>query len=59
MPSLTMFENLMDDARKDGEKTGLLVAMNAVDILVAHSTSFEDFQEKWANAKALYQEHCV
>jgi hypothetical protein len=57
VPSITLVKDLMDAARRDGEHTALLVAMNAVDLLLAHSGSLDEFREKWGHAKALYEEH--
>lgn len=56
MASSTFIEDLLDAARRDGEQTALLVAINAVDVLLAHSTDFDEFVDKWKNAKALYEE---
>jgi hypothetical protein len=55
-PSFTLVEDLLDAARKDGERTALEVAINAVDVLLARSTSLDDFQGRWLTAKALYEE---
>jgi hypothetical protein len=54
--SISLVEELLDAARKDGEHTALLIAMNAVDLFLDRSATLEEFKDKWRTAKALYEE---
>jgi hypothetical protein len=56
MPSITFMRDLVEEARKEAERTALLVAMNCVDLMLEHSSTLDEFVERWGNAKALYQE---
>lgn len=60
MPSINemieIVRPMVDEARRDGERTALLIAINVVDDYIDRSDTLDEFKAKWHAAKALYEE---
>lgn len=49
-------DQLLDAARKDGEHTAMLIAINVVDAFIERSDTLREFAGKWDTAKGVWQD---